>query len=261
MAKKLPWLKIHYELPDDDKFVGREQKWRDIGVWVALLCKAHRSPIRGSLYISLSRLVTPEWLRDYTSLSRADVDELLQFFRDNDMIHDDENGAMVITHYFERQYDKPSDRPNAAKERKAKSRLCHAVSRLDTDTDTDTDTDIPPNPQGGKRVRKSRGNEYTPEFEEFWREYPRNIKKRAAFENWNTRLKEGVSPSDLILAAKVYRCDRAANETPENLIMHPTTFLSHTRAFEDYLTDKMLKKAEGYQQYLAMMDRLKEGGK
>lgn len=160
MASRWPWVKVAVELPDEEKFVGRPNKWRDIGIWVAILCKAQKSPVRGSLYLTMSRPVTPTWLRDYFGLPSDEMDELLEFLRDNDMIGEDDQGGMVVVHFFERQYDKPSDRPESTSKRKKESRSRHAESRRESESDTDED-DIPPTPQPVDKSRLAQDTQRT----------------------------------------------------------------------------------------------------
>ena len=87
----------------------------------------------------------------------------------------------------------------------------------------------------GKQQGKSKKEEYTPEFEEFWAHYPRKIEKKRAFRVWKTRLREGVPPEVLIQACKHYAeyCARQGSE--QRYIKHPSTFLGPDRPYEEFI--------------------------
>lgn len=78
-------------------------------------------------------------------------------------------------------------------------------------------------------------DEYSKEFEEFWSLYPRKIEKRAAYKNWAARIRDGTDPSQLVLAARNYAKFCLSQKIEERYIKHPSTFLSSSRAFEDYV--------------------------
>jgi hypothetical protein len=116
---------------------------------------------------------------------------------------------------------------------------------------------ITPLPPKGRRVKSRSSDEYTPEFETFWSNYPkdRRIDKLAAFAKWKARLKQGVNPEDLIFAARAYGYQIVADQTTAKYIMHPETFLGDKERWVKYTTPEM-------RQYVAMMERLgKEGAK
>jgi hypothetical protein len=78
-------------------------------------------------------------------------------------------------------------------------------------------------------------SDYTEDFKAFWQVYPRKMGKTAAFKAWNARLKEKVSPDDLIKAAKNYAAKCKAEKTEERYIKHAETFLGPNKRYEDYL--------------------------
>ncbi len=74
------------------------------------------------------------------------------------------------------------------------------------------------------------------QFEEFWRFYPRKIEKQKALKCWKTRIKEKHDPEDIIKAAYNYAEVCKIQNTEENYIKHPATFLGPNKPFLDYLT-------------------------
>ncbi|HYE10544.1 MAG TPA: hypothetical protein VEF53_10245 [Patescibacteria group bacterium] len=95
-----------------------------------------------------------------------------------------------------------------------------------------------PELKGGAQNLKSGKGNYTEEFEEFWRNYPRQVVKSKAFKQWQARLKEKVKAEDLIVAAKRYSVECKTKKLEEQFIKHPATFLGSDKAYEDYFTDK-----------------------
>lgn len=89
------------------------------------------------------------------------------------------------------------------------------------------------------KVKESRRNKndlkdmYSDEFESFWNEYPRQIRKKECYKKWLQVIKK-ESPELIIKCAINYRlqCERLKTET--QFIMHPKTFLNEDR-YKDYL--------------------------
>jgi hypothetical protein len=84
---------------------------------------------------------------------------------------------------------------------------------------------------------------YTPDFETFWRAYPRHEDKGDAFEKWNARLEGGVDPSLLILAATNYAA--ANKDTEKQYIKHGATFLSYKKPYEEWITPEQQPTGKG----------------
>jgi hypothetical protein len=76
---------------------------------------------------------------------------------------------------------------------------------------------------------------YSSEFERFWTTYPRLINKQAAFDVWKARMREGISPDDLIRASKNYAAYCVKNNRGIEYIQHATTFLGKKRPFAEFV--------------------------
>jgi len=87
---------------------------------------------------------------------------------------------------------------------------------------------------GTNRNSATSKEEYTPEFEQFWTFYPRKIEKKRAYRQWKARLKEKVSPEDLIKAAKHYAEYCKKRNTEPEYIKHASTFLSRDKPYEEF---------------------------
>lgn len=86
------------------------------------------------------------------------------------------------------------------------------------------------------KVKKSKvKNIYTPVFEKFWDSYPRRTEKQKAFRVWSIRLREGVSPDDLVLAAVNYAKHCSRSGTEERFVKHPATFLGPDKPYFEWV--------------------------
>ncbi len=59
-------------------------------------------------------------------------------------------------------------------------------------------------PEQQTLIKQSTAKECTPDFEAFYRAYPRQIEKKEAFKAWNQALKKGKSPPMIMLALEHY---------------------------------------------------------
>lgn len=92
---------------------------------------------------------------------------------------------------------------------------------------------------GGAQTEKSgKGDEYTSDFEAFWRIYPRNKEKTAAFRVWKARLKDGHTAKEMIVAARNYAIECKQKRVSIEYIKHAKTFLGPTKAFLEYLKEQ-----------------------
>lgn len=147
----ITWFKLHHDLPDDIKLrrFNPQEKW----AWVVLLCIASKARIRGVIEAD------DEDIAEYCEFNTKQ-DWL--YYRDKliakGMLEVGPDGNLHILHWEDRQYEKPSDRPVAIRDRvrryREKKRLeqkaasetpCNAlqtpVKRASNATDTDTDLD------------------------------------------------------------------------------------------------------------------------
>jgi hypothetical protein len=98
---------------------------------------------------------------------------------------------------------------------------------------------------------------YPDEFEEFWKVYPRRIEKKKAFRNWQARIREGYSPSQLIEATKKYATKCETENTLERYIKHPATFLGPDKPFEEFLK-KEEPELDGWLRYIQLQQQALE---
>lgn len=84
------------------------------------------------------------------------------------------------------------------------------------------------------------------EFETFWSVYPKRTEKQSAWKCWQTRLKEGHSPDELITAARHYAAECAG--TDPKFIKHPKTFIGPNKPFLDFVQPKQDTAVDKYQE-------------
>jgi len=92
-----------------------------------------------------------------------------------------------------------------------------------------------------KRGRKTVRAPYSPDFEEFWRIYPRRVGKRAAYDAYREAIST-VSPAVIATAAQRYADD--PNRDPQ-YTAHPTTWLRQERWHDDPLPARSESKVGG----------------
>ncbi|HHV79066.1 MAG TPA: hypothetical protein GXX40_05570 [Firmicutes bacterium] len=119
--------------------------------------------------------------------------------------------------------------------------------------------------QGTPERRKRASVEYPPDFEEFWRVYPRHVAKLAALEKWRARVREGVPPDKLIQAAKNYALYCQQMDKDDEFIMHAATFLGPKRRYEDFLNGvpgkaKLLHISANTRRALNLVAKYEQGG-
>ncbi|WP_258114544.1 helix-turn-helix domain-containing protein [Escherichia coli] len=85
---------------------------------------------------------------------------------------------------------------------------------------------------------RSARQEYSPEFEQAWQEYPKRAggnSKSAAFKAWKARLREGIKPEAMLDGVKRYAAwVRATGNTGTQFVKQAATFFGPDRHFEDF---------------------------
>ena len=112
---KMPWFRLYHESRNDRKLdILADDEFR---VWHKLLCMASEQEERGTITYDDLELLAIEVARgDVTLLSRC-VTRLIAL-----RIVTDDGHSMEFLNFMKRNYDKPSETPEATRERKRKSR-------------------------------------------------------------------------------------------------------------------------------------------
>ena len=122
---KLGWFRLHTEARNDAKL--RTLNAEQFRVWFNLLCMAAEAEDdqRGSIEAMDSTLLAIECANGDTALLESTLVQLAKLR----IIEWRDDGSLAFLNFLKRQYDKPSDRPEATRERKARSRASHTESR------------------------------------------------------------------------------------------------------------------------------------
>lgn len=120
--KTLPWFRVYNEIKDDPKMLTLDD--HQFRLWIGLLAMASESRERGTV-LPCPRPGLIAALRTTAEALQAALD----LFAEMDMAFECEDGAIVIIHFLDRQYDNPSDRPEATRDRKRKQRQAPEPTR------------------------------------------------------------------------------------------------------------------------------------
>ncbi len=201
----MPWLKLYTEIRTDPKMLALTDT--EFRVWISMLCLAAESKDRGVISIAPGIAYPADALARALFVDTNSLKDALAQFQALRMVDVDDVGIITIVHFDDRQYDKPSDRPEAIKGRVQKhrarkaaevepsqeqmatepegvtpydgnadeTRAKHPSNATDVDRDSESDIDeesVPPNPPlpGGSQSPGLPTSPITPR--------PRNRKER-----------------------------------------------------------------------------------
>ena len=211
---KMPWLKLYTEILDDPKLAG----WTgdQFRVFVYLLCLAREAEEPGFIPM------TPAEISWRIRRLIEEVESTIAICQQGDRpIITAVEGGYQVDKFLDRQYDKPSDKPEATRARKQKQRdkenesrechadvtPCHAIDKIREDkirVDKDQEKEKHmSSPSGSARPKKQKAD-YSPEFLAVYEMWPRKDDKKDAFKAYNARLKESISHEQIYLAASNY---------------------------------------------------------
>ena len=143
----MSWFRVYSEIKDDPKMLSLSDS--EFRLWINLLALASECPERGAIPPYPRRGLAASLHVDELALTAA-----LGTFDSLEMAHFDDDGSVVIDHFLERQYDKPSDYPEATRERKARQRARDNRSPLTSTTEA-----VTPESRRGHAIDKSREEE------------------------------------------------------------------------------------------------------
>ena len=145
---------------------------------------------------------------------------------------------------WQEQWYKAKERREKDAKRKAERRSAGAdVEGVQTalSLDPEAEAGIVEVPEPPKKKSTSK---YEPDFDEFWKNYPRKVDKMvrqiARFEYIVTD-----SAEELLTACKNYADECARRKTDQEYIKHPKTFLSDNRPFMEYIPKKQEEPDDG----------------
>ncbi|KUO77225.1 MAG: hypothetical protein APF81_08415 [Desulfosporosinus sp. BRH_c37] len=151
---RLPWLKLHTEIRTDPKMQALSDL--EFRTWINILCLSAESKVRGVICIDVGLAYPVEGIARALFISIEDFTSCINKFEKLRMIDVDQDGIITVTHFDDRQYEKPSDKPEEVAKRVSKCRskksnadvtpVKHKGNAIEEDKekegDTDTELDI-----------------------------------------------------------------------------------------------------------------------
>lgn len=191
------------------------------GIWIKVLCDMHWKNSNGHIQATTEAICR----------MCGCTGEEFETFLDENTVHGIANvtNSHGIVTLVSRRMEREGKEREQARIRKARQR--------GRDEFTDDSGNVTPAPSSSSSIslkKEELKEKYTRNFEDFWRMYPRKLEKRNAFAKWNARLKEGISPADLMVAARNYGLAKAGTD-PE-FIKLPATFLGSKKPYEEWIT-------------------------
>lgn len=279
---EVKWVKLYLTMFDNKKikYIRTLPDGNDIIlIWIMLLLSAGKCNSNGYIFLTENIPYSPEMLADDFNMPLNTVKFALKILQDLHMINADDQGILISNWEEYQSADKLEqlkEYNRLAKQRQRernKQKLlseCQGQSQeqvngcQDTDIDIDIDKDIDKEniyvcdtpdeiPNKGKSQNKKTGKgNYTDDFEEFWKLYPRKIDKSRAFRAWNARLKEKNEPAVIIQATINYSNYCKVQRTEERFIKHPSTFVGPDKPFAEFINLKTHGQVNGPRSWNAL---------
>jgi len=147
--KGLPWFRLYHEARTDAKLAYLADD--EHRVWFDLLCYAAEQSTRGTVHGVDMFLLAIETARGDAELLNRTIDKLVRF-----RIITLEASTITFINFLSRQYDKPSDAPEAVRERVARHRETRATAPpLDVKRDVTRSNALEERREEEKRVEET----------------------------------------------------------------------------------------------------------
>ncbi|MED4581845.1 DnaD domain protein [Brevibacillus choshinensis] len=119
----ITWFRLYPEILQDPKLrrFTTLQKW----LWITAMCEASQSSSRGKLFIADGIEYTDSDLAQAAGVRADEIDKAVGFIDlcvTLNMMERHADGGVTLVNFLDRQYEKPSDRPESTRERKQKQR-------------------------------------------------------------------------------------------------------------------------------------------
>ncbi|MGG1662917.1 DnaD domain protein [Brevibacillus sp. NRS-1366] len=126
----ITWFRLYPEILQDPKLrrFTTAQKW----LWITAMCEASQASVRGKLFIAEGIEYTDSDLAHAAGLRADEIDKATGFIDlcvTLNMMERHADGGVTLVNFLERQYEKPSDRPDKTRERKQKQRAREAEEK------------------------------------------------------------------------------------------------------------------------------------
>lgn len=245
------WIKLYRKIQDHWLY-QEKRKFSKFEAWLDLLMMASHEDkkfVLGNELVEIKRgqFVTSELkLMERWKWGKSKLRSFLEILEKDGMItkkSDRKKTVITICNYSIYQDYETENRPQSDHNR--------TDSRLLSDTI--------------KNYKNDKNNIYTPEFEEWWKLYPRKVEKKRAFTAFKKAIKTN-NYDDLLDGLKGYVQYIEQNKIEERFIKHASTFLNG-ESFKDFidreedkkvvhLTEEQRRKIKLTKQYDEVMDKM-----
>ncbi|MBD5464131.1 MAG: hypothetical protein HDR24_13945 [Lachnospiraceae bacterium] len=226
--EKYYYLKLKEGFFDSDEIKILESM-KDGYIYSNILLKLYLRSLKNEGKLMYRNVIpyTPEILSTLVGHQVGTVEKALEMFKSLDLIEILDNGAiyMMDIQNFIGKSSTEADRQREYYNRVKKEKEALAEKSVIALQEKGTDQ---------TKSNKAISN-YSTDFEEFWRIYPRKADKAQAYKKYQARIKDGFSHEQLCEAAKKYADECQRNRTEEKYIKHGKTFLGEATPFLDYL--------------------------
>lgn len=253
------WLKISMDFCDDSKIKYiRRQPGGDtyIWLWLWILTTAMKKET-DTLYLVSGVPYDPETIADEANVKIEDVKQGFLLFEHLKMIESAQDGGIIVLNFHKHQsIAQLQHKRELAKIRKQKQREKQKQELLELDVTRD---ECDSHATEEKREEESREekktnttqdkpakNEYPDDFEAVWKEYPRKIEKKDAFNAYKATLKKGVTSGQLLQCVIGYAAQCLRERKADTYIKHGGTFFGKKESWRDFLPEDPQSKNPGF---------------
>lgn len=236
--KKYYYLKLKEDFFDSDELKILESM-QDGYLYSNILLKLYLKSLGNSGRLMYRNVIpyTLEILATLTGHQVGTVEKALDIFKKLELIEILDNGAiyMMDIQNFIGRSSSEADRQREYQNRMKAEKEVLSISKKEETATKDVVVKV---------VGCIEQTGYSKTFEDWWNIYPRKVGKGEAYKKYNTRLKDGWSPDELLEAAKNYRDEVQRTHTEQCYVKHPKTFLSDTLPFTDFIKADKESKVE-----------------
>ena len=206
-----------------------------LGILVSLWLWAVDNTDQDGLIIGADRQDIAEQIR--IGVDGLDPEMVVDHLIANGWIDEPETGRLYIHDWFEWRsfYIKYMD---GKKKHSERQKEYMSRKRTQNDVNDDVIADVK------NDISEKKNSQYSTDFEEFWKVYPRHDDKGMAYKKYKARLNDGFTPDQLITAASRYAEQIRKERTEKKYTKQAKTFLSDTLPFTDYLPRMQEQPAE-----------------
>lgn len=234
--RKYYYLKLKEGFFDSDELKVLESM-PDGMIYSNILLKMYLRSLRneGRLMFRDTIPYTPEIIATLVGHQIGTVKEAIKIFRELGLIEILDNGAIYM---MDIQNFIGASSTEADRQRKYYNRMIAEKKRLKESAGEiaengenleDGKKSIPKSPE------KKALSEYSTDFEELWKAYPRKVDKASAYKKYRARINDGFSHEQLIYAVSEYAAQCRRDHTEEKYIKHAKTFLGDATPFLDFM--------------------------